>query len=86
MKVKTLKKLLQNYNDEDEIIMAKDEEGNYFSPLVSLEEVLYVPETTYSGTVYLKGLNDDLRDIGFTEEDLYDGNNGVNAIALYSTN
>ena len=86
MKVKDLKKLLQNYNDEDEVVLAEDNEGNYFSPLSDIEEATYVPTTQYFGTIYLRELNSELEEQGYTEEDVYDGEEGIHAIVLYPVN
>lgn len=38
-----------------ELIMQKDAEGNGYSPLSGVEmDVVYIPDTTYSGEVYSK--------------------------------
>jgi len=50
MKVKELKKLLENCNDEDMVVLSLDGEGNSYSPLDGIEERIYVPETTYLGS------------------------------------
>jgi len=52
MKISELKDLLEEYPDDYEVVLSKDSEGNDYSPLGELEEMLYVPDTTYSGDVY----------------------------------
>jgi hypothetical protein len=87
MKVKEFKKLLENYNDEDEVIMSNDGEGNNYSPFCEIqEEMIYAPDNEYSGEVYHKKLTKELENCGFIEEDLYGGDDGINAIVLYPIN
>ena len=53
MKVKDLISELQNVDPEIEVIMQKDSEGNGFSPLSGIDpEAIYMPDSTWSGTVY----------------------------------
>ena len=52
MKVKELKKVLEQYNDDQEVILSKDSEGNSFSPLSCHGGYLYVPVETYYGDIY----------------------------------
>jgi len=52
MNVKGLRKLLEGLPEEHLVILAKDGEGNNFSPLspgILITE--YVPESTWSGTI-----------------------------------
>jgi len=86
MKVKELKKLLENCNDEDMVVLSLDGEGNSYSPLDGIEERIYVPETTYLGSTYIKELTDELIKLGFSDEDLYHGKYGFDAIVLYPVN
>lgn len=44
MKVSDLLKLLENANPDQELILSSDPEGNSYSPLTSVAEVLYVEE------------------------------------------
>ena len=60
MKVKELVEILQSCDQEVEVILQKDSEGNGYSPLAGGEGAVYEAETTYSGTVY-------------SEQDLKDG-------------
>lgn len=86
MDVRALKNILEKLNDDDEVIMAKDEEGNNFSPLADFTLELYVPESNWSGSVYIRKLTSKLRQQGFTEEDLYEGKDAVKAVVLWPTN
>ena len=86
MKVKEFKILVNSWDDEDEVIMSKDGEGNNFSPFSTYSKQIYVPDCTWSGEVYQRGLTPKMIEQGYSEEDLYDGNNGVNAIVLWPTN
>ena len=87
MKVKDLKKLLADCNDNDLVILSKDGEGNSFSPLCDIEKYTYLPETTWIGSIYIKELTPDLRQAGYEEEDLCpEPENGVPAIVLWPTN
>lgn len=81
-----LKQALANKADSDFVVLAKDGEGNSYSPLAGEWEALYVPENTWSGDVYLRALTDDDRADGYTEEDLYDGDDGQPVLVLYPVN
>lgn len=53
MKVRELKRILENLPDTMEIILQKDAEGNGYSPLRGADPFcIYVPENTYSGSVF----------------------------------
>jgi ribosomal protein L7Ae-like RNA K-turn-binding protein len=52
MTVKELIKELQKRNGALLVVMAKDAEGNSFSPLCEAETYLYVPNNAWSGEVY----------------------------------
>lgn len=82
--VRELKELLNNYNDNDLVIIQKDEEGNGFSPLYEILDVKYVADTEWSGEVFLRELTQELREIGFTEEDVSES--GEDAIVLVPIN
>lgn len=86
MKVKDLKKKLEEFDDEDEVILSEDSEGNGFSPLDDFWEAVYVPETTWYGNVYYRELTPDMIAQGFSEEDAYHGKDGINAVVLYPAN
>lgn len=48
-----LVEFLQKQPPEQLVVLAKDAEGNGFSPLVDMEVAPYEAETTYSGSTYL---------------------------------
>lgn len=53
MNVKELIEVLQQLPQEAEVIIAKDPEGNGYSPLSNVaDKGVYVPETTWRGEVY----------------------------------
>jgi hypothetical protein len=52
MLVKELIEILQEFDPDTQIIIAKDPEGNGYSPGSSYFTGYYIPDTTYSGEVY----------------------------------
>jgi len=84
MKVKELKELLAQFNDEDIVILSKDSEGNNFSPLSDIEECSYKAETTWYGEIGLRELTDEDIKNGYSEEDIFE--DGENAIVLWPVN
>lgn len=53
MKVKDLIEALSSLDQDAEVILAKDPEGNGYSPLSRVDsEAVYVPITTWHGEVY----------------------------------
>jgi len=53
MKIKELIAALKDMDQNAEVILQKDSEGNGYSHLYGItDEAVYVPETTYSGLVY----------------------------------
>jgi hypothetical protein len=75
MKIRELIEMLQEFDQELEVIMSNDEEGNGYSPLSDVTEQTYVPDTSFSGDIY---------DID-SEED-YEGEDGVPSVVLWPTN
>lgn len=75
MKVKELKELLSNIDDDYEVVLSKDGEGNGFSPLADYMMAEYEPETTWCGEIW-------------SEEDSIDAErkHNQNAIVLWPTN
>ncbi len=55
MKVKDLIRKLSEFNDDCDVVIAKDGEGNDFSPLDSMSKGHYFPETTWSGEFHDEG-------------------------------
>ena len=70
MKVSELIELLQGEDPDRIVIMAKDSEGNDYSPFSSLWAGAYFAETTWSGVVGLESLTEADRAHGFTDADL----------------
>ena len=70
------------------VIMSKDAEGNGYSPLSDVvgDNNVYVPECDWSGELRLHHLTDELRRQSFSEEDVYDGPDGLRAVVLWPTN
>ena len=71
MTVRQLLELLSKFEHDRVVIIQKDAEGNSYSPLFSAEsKVAYQEETTWSGTIKYQNLTDEMREQGFTEEDI----------------
>jgi len=51
MKVKELIKRLKKCNQEADVILSGDGEGNDYSPLSELDNCMYEPDTTWSGEI-----------------------------------
>ena len=73
MKVRELIEMLQREDPDRIVIMAKDSEGNSYSPLSSAWTGAYAAETTWYGDVGLEVLTDEDRADGFDDEDILDG-------------
>jgi hypothetical protein len=86
MTVGELRTLLLEAADDDVVVLAKDAEGNGHSPLAGGWLCTYVPDSTWSGDVYMRDLTDDARKEGYTEEDVYEGSGGVAGFVLSPTN
>ena len=85
----TIKELIQElleYPLDYEVIMSKDSEGNNFSPLRQLNDNIYVPDSSHSGLIFLMELDYDLIKAGYSEDDLYHGDDGQKAIVLWPKN
>ena len=68
MNIKKLKEIIANLPDEMEVVLQKDSEGNRFSPLLNTNpNSIYIPNNTYSGTVYSTEWTAD--DADMTEEE-----------------
>ena len=89
MKVGKLISDLQLYDPEDLVVMSSDGEGNSYSPLYRVDTGVYVPDSTWSGNIYLapEDLTDEMREFGFCEDDVrkVDDNN-KKAVVLIPTN
>ena len=84
MKVKELKQLLENIDENRLVILQKDAEGNGYSPLRGIDDnCAYDADSTYSGTVGHQTLSEQDIKRGFTEEDI---SKGEPALVLYPIN
>jgi len=87
MTVGKLKKLLAEHDDSILVIMSSDGEGNNYFPMDDgIDEYIYVSNSNWAGQVYLPELTENEMEQGYTEEDLYDGDDGKLAIVLYPNN
>lgn len=87
MTVKDLRALLAGVEDERPVILAKDSEGNGFSPVAEASlDLVYVPYTRWVGETHIAALTAELRAQGFTDEDLYHGDTGQLALVLWPCN
>jgi len=86
MKLKELKSLLNEMDDEMEVILQKDGEGNGYSPLAGVDNNgIYFPDTPWSGEVY--SLDWAAYEVGMEEdewEEIKKNNNRV--LILYPVN
>ena len=70
MTVKELRDALQGVDDDVLVVLSKDSEGNYYSPLADTSQKVYVAETTWCGEVYERGQLTPLTEsLGFEEGD-----------------
>lgn len=74
MTVGELIELLQNEDHDSLVVMAKDSEGNEYSPLSNADSADYVAENTWSGYLVDEEDNED------------DQNESVPAVVLWPTN
>jgi hypothetical protein len=85
MTVKELKDAIANLPDNMEVIVQKDAEGNDFSPLSGVDpDVVYEPESTWSGYIYDPNMSAD--DAGFSEEEWEEIKLREKALVLYPIN
>jgi len=71
--VESLIDILRQFNPERVVIIAKDPEGNEYSPLSEVTTAAYVPETSWYGVIGLEELTEDFEGLGYTVEDVVDG-------------
>jgi len=87
MAVKDLIHELKDYPQDALVVMSTDAEGNGYSPLAALNDEVYVPDSTWSGTTYVaRTLTPELQEQGYTEEDCYGEDDGQDAVVLWPTN
>lgn len=73
MTVKELIEALQAQDQNRIVIVAKDAEGNGYSPLHGMWSGAYRADSTYSGDAGLESLTDDDRRQGYGEGDVVEG-------------
>ena len=85
MKVKDLLEVLSHLDPERVVILSKDSEGNGHSPLAALtmENCNYSAESTWHGNIGLEKITDELREQGYSEDDVIEGEK---CIVLWPTN
>jgi len=84
MKVKELKKLLETVDDNRLVIMAKDGEGNGYSPLAEIDDCsTYKADSTWSGEIGIEKLTPELKKQGYSKLDMC---GGVKALVLWPIN
>lgn len=87
MTVKELIEELSKLDGDREVILQKDSEGNGYSPLSGLDTAAYVPETTWYGEVRYEELTDELKRLGYAEEDCVEpGSDYTRAVVLWPVN
>lgn len=74
---------LLSFDPDDLVVLASDSEGNNFSPLYELTEDLYQEDSNWSGNTCPREITDELRQGGWTEEDIMPGRP---CITLWPTN
>jgi hypothetical protein len=80
MSVKELIELLSKEDQDAIVVIAKDSEGNRYSPFSALQYAAYLADSTWSGSVGLLSLTPEAIADGYSEEDL---NGGEPAVVLY---
>ena len=81
MKVKELKKILGSLDENLEVVMASDAEGNSYSSMNGYNVMIY--DTLY-GEVGLPKLTEELVDAGYGEEDVMSPTpSRIHALILY---
>jgi hypothetical protein len=85
MKVKELIKILKKENQEAIVIMSSDGEGNRYSPLSGFSDAnTYEATCTWEGEVGYSELTQELKDDGYTQEDVI--TDGAPALILLPVN
>lgn len=81
MTVKELKELLTHpdIKDDDLVVMSSDPEGNSYHPLDGYS----IEVCSSDGEIFPRELTPEMREQGYTEEDLYQGDDGKNVVVLW---
>lgn len=88
MKIKELIEKLKLEDEDAEVILSADEEGNYYSPLegtLGFGRGYYIPENTWSGQFLNQIYIDDKNEL---EEEIYEDNKEIaqKCIVLFPIN
>ena len=84
MTVYELSRILSDLPLDAKIVIASDSEGNSFLQVDGWSaDYMYIPETARRGNIKKKELTSDDLNNGYTEEDVYDGKNGLDCIVLW---
>ena len=85
MKVHELIKQLEKLDKDMIVVLQSDSEGNGYSPLAGVDGYnnMYAEDSGWSGYVKLCELDDDLREAGFSEDDVYEGEDGQPCVVLW---
>ena len=83
MKVYELIEMLQEEDINREVVIAKDGEGNSYSPLYGMWRGAYQAGSTWAGEAGLERLTAEDIEHGYSEDDVVDG---VPALILYPVN
>ena len=87
MTVQQLIDELQTLDKDAIVVIQSDADGTEYSPLVGAEgNVVYLPESDWSGEVKYKTLTPDMIDEGYTEDDVYDGEDGQSCVLVWPLN
>lgn len=78
MKVGELRTLLEDFDDDLEVVLSKDAEGNGFSHLEEVTIGYYIPESSWSGDFVSEDESE--------EDEMLNLNGAEEAIALWPTN
>lgn len=86
MKLKELKSLLDEMDDDVEVILQKDGEGNGYSPLAGVDDNgVYFPDTPWSGEVY--SLDCEAYEMDLEEDEWEEiKKNNIRVLILYPVN
>ena len=84
MTVAELIRLLSGFEPDRIVVMAKDAEGNNYSPLHGMWAGKYRAETTWYGPVGLEGIDEEMMQQGYTDEDVM--TDGEKALILTPVN
>jgi hypothetical protein len=86
MTVQELMNRLTKCDPNDLVVMARDSEGNGYSPLGGIDtSSAYESETTWCGYIRLRELTHELIDAGYSEEDVA-SSDAQPCVVLYPVN